>query len=279
LGEFLATTPGLKALVTSRVALHLHDEHEFPVPPLTLPDNLETRKATATDLASYGAVELFVLRAQSVDPGFRLTDENAPTVAEICARLDGLPLAIELAAARSKLLSPAAILNRLHQQFTLLTGGSRDLPPRHQTMRQTIAWSYDLLEPSQQALFRRVCVFASGFTLASASTVCGAGDDDQSVVDGLSALLDQSLIRRIDPADAEGRLMVLNTMRAFGLEQLEAAGESAEYRDRHARHMLALLEEAKIGLRGPLQAEWLGRLNRDLDNIRAAIAWFLENRD
>jgi predicted ATPase/DNA-binding CsgD family transcriptional regulator/Tfp pilus assembly protein PilF len=275
----LASSSQLKILVTSRVPLRLHDEHELPVLALSLPEDLGGRHAAAADLATFGAVELFVQRAQAVDPSFRLIDENARTVVEICRRLDGLPLAIELAAARSKLLSPSMLLERLEQQFTLLTSGNRDLPPRHQTIRQTIAWSYDLLKGDIQALFRRLCVFAGGFTLESAEAVCGQQAGDRAIVDGLAELLDHSLIRRIEASGSEGRLIVPNTMRAFGLEQLESAGEAEEYRAKHAHQMLSLADGAKEGMRGSEQADWLDRLQLDLDNIRATLAWFIETRD
>jgi predicted ATPase/DNA-binding CsgD family transcriptional regulator len=275
----LASSSGLKILVTSRVPLRLHDEHELPVLALSLPEDLGGRHAAAADLAAYGAVELFVQRAQAVDPSSRLTDENAKAVVEICRRLDGLPLAIELAAARSKLLSPSMLLERLEQQFTLLTSGSRDLPPRHQTIRQTIAWSYDLLEGEVQSLFRRLCVFAGGFTLETAEGVCGQQVGDRTVFDGLAELLDHNLIRRIEASGSEGRLIVPNTMRAYGLEQLEIAGEAEEYHARHARQVLALAEGAKEGMRGSQQADWLDRIQLDLDNIRATLAWFIETHD
>lgn len=279
IASMLASSAELRILVTSRVPLRLHDEHELPVPALSLPEGLGGRNAAAADLAAYGAVELFVERALAVDPSFRLTDENAKTVVEICRRLDGLPLAIELAAARSKLLAPSMLLDRLEQQFTLLTSGNRDLPPRHQTIRQTIAWSYDLLEGDVQALFRRLCVFAGGFTLESAEAVCGQQVGDRAVVDGLADLLDHNLIRRIEASGSEGRLIVPNTMRAFGLEQLESAGEADEYRAKHARQVLALAEGAKEGMRGSEQADWLDRIQLDVDNIRATLAWFIETRD
>ncbi len=277
-GELIASTPGITLLVTSRVPLRLRDEHEFPVPPLSLPNSGHAKKGNLADIANSGAVELFVQRAQAVDPAFHFTNDNAQSIAEICARLDGLPLAIELAAARSKLLSPAAILDRLEQQFTLLTGGSRDLPARQQTMRQAIAWSYNLLDPSAQALFRRVCIFAGGLTLEAAMKVCGETDsDEQTIVDGLASLLDQSLIRRFDSGGGEDRFAVLNTMRAFGLEQLETAGETAMYRERHARYVSHLIEGAKEGLQGAEQPDWLDRLQAELDNIRLAMAWFIES--
>lgn len=276
IAEMLSSTPDLKILVTSRVPLRLHDEHELPVPALSFPDR---QNAKASDLAAYGAVELFVQRAQAVDPSFCLSDENAKAVVEICRRLDGLPLAIELAAARSKLLSPAMLLERLAQQFSLLTSGSRDLPPRHQTIWQTIAWSYDLLSGDVQALFRRLSVFAGSFNLESAEAVCGQNVGNISTIDGLAALLDHSLIRRVEAIRSEDRLIVPNTMRAFGLEQLEDAGEIDEYRAKHANHMLAMLDGAKEGLVGPLQANWLNRLQTDLDNIRATFTWFIETRD
>jgi predicted ATPase/class 3 adenylate cyclase len=228
--ELLAACPRLKCLITSRVVLRLSGEHEFPVPPLALPD---PRHLPAVDaLSQYAAVALFIQRAPAVKPDFRVDNTNAPAVAEICVRLDGLPLAIELAAARIKLLPPQAILARLGHRLELLRGGARDMPDRHQTLRQAIAWSYDLLEMGEQALFRRLAVFARGCMLEAAEAVCLAVHDPAAgprqgleVLDGVASLLDKSLLRQQEHTSGEPRLRMLETIREYGLECLTASGE------------------------------------------------------
>ena len=215
----LARCPQLCVLVTSRAALHVQGEQEFAVPPLAIPDpnhlpDLET-------LSQYEAVALFIARAQAVKPDFQVTNANAPAVAEICVRLDGLPLAIELAAARSKMLPPQALLARLGQRFTLLTSGAQDVPARQQTLRNTIAWSYDLLTTEEQSLLRRLCVFVGGCTLEAAAAVChAAGDLTTDVVDGATSLMDKSLLQQAEQEEEEPRLVLLETVREFGLESL-----------------------------------------------------------
>src|SRR5712664_2840479 len=208
--ELLAAAPNLKILVTSRAALHVYGEHEFPVPPLALP---ASRSMPSVDVLShYPAVALFVQRAAAARPDFELRRENATAVAEICARLDGLPLAIELAAARVKVLSPASLLTRLASRLQLLTGGARDLPERQQTLRAAMDWSYDLLSPAEQKLFRRLSVFAGGCNLEGAEAVCDTkGDLDLDLLDGVSSLVDKSLAHPVEPATCESRFMMLET--------------------------------------------------------------------
>jgi tetratricopeptide (TPR) repeat protein len=217
--------------------------------------------------SQYAAVELFIQRALDVQPDFAVTIENAPAVAEICARLDGLPLAIELAAARSKLLSPQALRSRLGSRLKLLTGGARDLPARQQTLRDAIAWSYDLLDESGQALFRRLSVFVGGCTLEAAAAVCqGAPNPELEILDGLASLVDNSLLRQEEGAGGESRFMMLETIREYGLERLAETAEAAALRRQHAEFFLALVEE------GPP----LDRLQIEHDNLRAALAWSVE---
>ena len=267
--------PGLKVLVTSRATLHLRGEKEFPVPPLALPD--PERLPPVEALSQYASVALFAERARDVKGDFGLTDDNAPAVAEICHRLDGLPLAIELAASRIKLLAPAAMLARLERRLPLLTGGARDLPARQQTLRDTMAWSYDLLDEAEQRLFRRLAVFMGGCPLDAAEAVCNAeGDLGLDVLDGLGALVEQSLARQLKGADGEPRFRMLETVREYGLEQLEASGELGQTRQAHAEHYLALAEAAEPELRGPEQAGWLARLEAEHDNLRAALEWAVE---
>jgi predicted ATPase/class 3 adenylate cyclase len=277
MGELLAAAPRLKALVTSREPLHLAGEHEYAVPPLRLPD--PHRLPPLDRLVQYEAVQLFLARAQAVKAGFAVTNENAPAIAEICYRLDGLPLAIELAAARVKLLPPQALLTRLDQRLKLLTGGARDLPARQQTMRAAIDWSYHLLDAQEQTLFARLGVFVGGCTLEAAEAVCSAdGDLRVDMVDGIAALLDQSLLQQIAGLDGEPRFTMLETIREYALERLEASGEAATIRQRHAEYFLELAEVAEPQLYGPAQRTWLRRLEAEHDNLRAVLAWSLSAR-
>ena len=276
--EWLLACPSLTVLVTSRAPLHVSGEHEFPVPPLELPD----RRAlwTPEALAQQEAVALFLARARAIHPDFTLTPETARAVAEICLRLDGLPLAIELAAARVKVLSPVAIQVRLGRRFQLLTGGAQDRPARHQTLRQAIAWSYDLLNPEEQAFFRRMAVFMGGFTLDAAEQVCsGGGDLMLDPLDIVTALVDQSLLRQEEGPDGEPRFLMLETIREYGRECLEAAGELEQIRRAHVEHFLALVEQAEPELTGPRQGWWLDRLEAEHDNLRAAFAWIEEQQE
>jgi len=269
-GELLARCPRLKVLVTSRAALRVYGEHEYPVPPLALPD--PTRPSTADRLGDYEAVRLFVERAHASSPGFRLTDENARDVAEICARLDGLPLAVELAAARSKLLSPRSMLNRLDNRLRLLRGGAANLPARQQTLRGAMDWSHGLLGEQDKALFRRLSVFNGGFTLEAADEVCDTGGLD--VLDGVESLLDMSLLRREEGGE-DPRFHMLQTIREFALERLHEAEEDEELSARHAEHYLALAEEAEPDLYGPRAASRAEELETEHDNLRAALSWSL----
>ena len=275
LAALLADCPGLKLLVTSRAALHLYGEQEYQVPPLELPD---VRQLPPLErLTQFEAVRLFLERARAVRPDFAVTTENAPAIAEICFRLDGLPLAIELAAARVKLLAPSAILARLDRSLPLLTGGPRDLPARQQTLRGAIAWGYDLLEPSEQALFRQLAVFRRGFTLEAAEAVCEAADApplDGPVLDLLASLVDKSLVRQEDGLDDEPRFSLLSTIREYALEQLEAHGEADGPRQRHAAYYAGLAAEACPSLHGPDQRRWLRRLDAEQENLRAALQWY-----
>jgi predicted ATPase/class 3 adenylate cyclase len=273
--ELLATAPALKILVTSRIALHLSGEHEMAVPPLGLPDR--TDPPSLQRLTQYEAVRLFIERAQAVNLAFEVTNTNAPAVAEICHQLDGLPLAIELAAARSKLFAPQALLVRLGNRLKLLTGGTRDLPARQQTIRNTIDWSYNLLDAAQQTLFVRLGVFVGGWTEQAAEAVCNAaGDVPIDMLDGLAALLDQSLLRQAEGADSEPRFTMLETIREYALERLEASGEVAALRRHHAAYYLGLAEQAEPELDGEQQRVWLTRLRQDYDNLRAALGWIIE---
>ena len=273
-GELLAAAPLLKVLVTSRAALHLYGEQEFLVPPLALPELPRLSLVALDSLVQYPAIALFVQRAQAVKADFAFTSENAGAVAEICVRLDGLPLAIELAAARVKLLPPQAMLARLSNQLALLTGGARDLPTRQQTLRNTIDWSYNLLDAHEQTLFRRLGVFVGDCSLEGAEAVCKtAGDLSLDVLDGVAALLDQSLLRQEVGAGGELRVTMLETIREYALERLEMSGEAEALRRQHATYYLALAEAAEPKLTGGDRDIWLDRLVAEYDNLRAALEW------
>lgn len=279
--ELLEACPALKTLITSRAALHVRGERLYLVPSLRLPD-LTQRPASGT-LARTPAVALFVERAQAVLPHFRLTAQNAAAVAAVCVRLDGLPLAIELAATRIKLLPPEDLLARLEQRLAVLTEGARDLPLRHRTLRAAIAWSYELLDTGEQRLFRGLGVFVGSCTLAGAEAVLAVAhlDDDDlaasipasAVLDGLTSLIDKSLLKQEKDIGGEPRLIMLETIREFALEQLEINGETEALRRRHAEYFLALAEEAEPHLYGPDHMAWSDRLEAEHDNLRAALAW------
>jgi predicted ATPase/DNA-binding CsgD family transcriptional regulator len=274
----LTRCPRLKVLVTSRAALHLTGEHRFPVPPLLLPDPRHLPDLVA--LSQYEAVALFIARAMAARPEFLVSNATAPAVADICVRLDGLPLAIELAAARITLLPPQALLARLGQRFTLLTGGAQDALKRHQTLRNTIAWSYDLLKASEQRLFRRLCVFVGGMTLAAVEAVSAAlGDEPGAVLDGMASLIDKSLLRQSEPEEEQPRFVMLETIREYGWEALEALGEAEATRQAHAAYYLQLSEEAAPRLQSPQLAQWMRRFELEHDNLRAAMDWLLERGD
>jgi len=275
----LLAVPRLKVLVTSRITLHVYGEYEFSVPPLALPDLHHLPAPDA--LAQSPAIALFVERAHAVKADFALTSENASAVAELCARLDGLPLAIELAAAQAKLLSPHAMLARLSSRLEFLIDGVRDAHTRHRTLRGTLDWSYDLLTPDERILFARLAVFVGSFTLEAAEAVAGATGTtpqqmDPKVLRGLAALLDKSMLQRREGAGSELRFFMLETIREYALEHLEASGEAEALRRRHAEYYLGLIETAKEELTGPQQKAWLERLELEHDNLRSALWWGLE---
>ncbi len=277
LSELVALCPGLKFLVTSRSVLHVRGEHEFPVLPLALPDSRHLPEKET--LVQNPAIALFIQRAQSIKPDFRITNANAPIIAEICTRLDGLPLAIELAAARIKLLPPQALLARLEKRLNVLTGGMYDAPARQQTLRSTIAWSYDLLNAQEQRLFRRLSVFVGGCRLEAVEALCTAfGDITAPLLDVVTSLLDKSLLMQVEQEGDEPRLMQLETIREYGLEVLSASGELEITRQAHAEYYLALAEEAERELSGAKQGVWLERLEQKHDNLRAALFWLMERK-
>jgi predicted ATPase/DNA-binding SARP family transcriptional activator len=260
IARLLEASPALKVVVTSRAPLHIAAEREFPVPPL----------------ADDEAAELFIARAQAANPTFALSEQNAAAVAELCTRLDGLPLAIELAAARTKLLPPATLLSRLGNRLELLTGGRRDAPQHQQTLRMTLDWSYDLLQPDAQQLFARLGVFAGGCTLTSAEAVC---DSDSSVLEGLATLVDESLVRQRETDAGEPRFSMLEIVREYALERLSTSGEADDTRRRHLEHFLAFAEEAEPELAARDQITWFARLEDEHDNLRAALAFALDTED
>ncbi len=278
LSELVASCPCLKILVMSRAVLRIRGEHEFPVPPLALPNPGHLPQSET--LARYAAVALFIQRAQSVKPDFQLTNANAPMIAEICVRLEGLPLAIELAAARIKLLPLQALLTRLESRLEVLTAGVRDVPVRQQTLRNTIAWSYDLLNAQEQRLFRRLSVFMGSYRLEAVEALCSAfGDMELPLLDAVASLLDKSLLIQVEQEGDEPLLLQLDTIREFGLECLATSGELATARQAHAQYYLALAEEAKRELLGARQGMWLKRLEQKHDNFRAALLWLLEQKE
>jgi predicted ATPase len=276
--ELLAMGPNLKILVTSRAALHVYGEHEFPVPPLALPDSQSAPSVEV--LSQCPAIALFVQRAVAAKPDFELNRENASVVAEICARLDGLPLAIELAAARVKVLSPSSMLTRLKSRLQLLTGGSRDLPRRQQTLRAAMDWSHDLLSAAEQKLFRRLSVFVGGCTLEGVEAACDAkGDLDLDLLDGMASMVDKSLAQQVESARGESRFVMLETIREYALEKLEASGELAATKRAHAAYFLVLAEEVAAEQSGPETAEWLERFTFEHDNFLAGLEWLTETGD
>lgn len=287
--ELLQTCARLKVLVTSRVALHLRGEKQYQVPPLPLPD--PAHLPPLQHLVQHAAVALFVQRAQDADATFALSNATVLAIAAICAHLDGLPLAIELAAAKVRVLPPPALLARLERQLPLLTGGAKDVDTRQQTMRNTLAWSEDLLSPEQQRLFRRLAVFAGGFTLEAAEAVCtvldGAEPLGVDVLEGLEALVDQSLVqpRMADNLDGasegseEARFRLQFVVREYALERLEASGEAEALRRAHAAYLLGLVEKRAFPEFGPEAAAWLERLEREHDNCRAALTWAREHSE
>ena len=274
IGQLVRATSGVKVLVTSRVALRLRGMHEFPVPPMALPDR--TRLPVLERLSEYEGIRLFVERAAALQPGFQITADNAAAIVEICHRLDGLPLAIELAAARIKVLPPQAMLTRLQSRLELVASRDRDVPTRQQTLRNTIDWSYNLLDDAEQALFRRIGVFQGGRTLGAIQAVCAAPDLDRDLLDGVEALVSKSLLQRMEGHDDEPRFWVLETIHEYAREKLRESGEEADLRSRHARYFLGLAEEAAPHLRQQDQARWLARMDDENDNLRAVFRWARE---
>ena len=273
--DLLSSCPWLKAIVTSREVLHVRAEQEFLVPPLALPD--AKRLPALEELSQYEAVALFIERAQAVKPGFQLTSTNARAVAEICVSLDGLPLAIELAAARMKLLTAHALLTRLGHRLAVLTSGSQDLPVRQQTLRTTLAWSYDLLTAEEQSLFRQLSVFVGGCTLEAIEALYqSVSNTTTDMLQTITSLLDKSLIQQIEQDGEEPRLLMLETIREYGIECLQAQGELEITRRAHALYYLALAEEANTYLFSAEADRWLERLEQEYGNLRAALEWILE---
>ncbi len=272
--ELLATAPKLKIMVTSRAPIHVYGEHEFPVPPLALPDSRS--KASVELLSQCPAVALFLQRAVAAKPDFELNRENATAVCEICGRLDGLPLAIELAAARVKVLSPSLMLTRLASRLQLLTGGARDLPQRQQTLRAAMDWSYDLLSAAEQKLFRRLSVFVGGCNLEGVEAVCDTkGDLDLDLLDGMASMVDKSLVQQVEQGKGESRFGMLETIREYALEKLAASGEQLLTKRAHAAYCLVLAEEDAT----EESAQWLERFALEHDNFRAALEWLTETGD
>jgi len=276
--DLLAGCPRLKVLVTSREGLHVRAEREFPVPALLLPDMKRLPDLLA--LAQYEAVALFIERAQAIKPDFQVTNSNAPAVAEICVRLDGLPLAIELATARIRLFPPQALLTRLGQRLPLLVSSARDVPARQQTLRQTIQWSYDMLTEAEQRLFRRLAVFVGGCSFQAVEAVAqDVAEEQTSVLDTMTSLLDKNLLRQTEQEDGEPWFMLLETIREFGLEELSKRGELEAARHAHAAYYLQLAEATAPELHGPQQVVWFRRSERELDNFRAVLSGLLERRE
>jgi predicted ATPase/DNA-binding winged helix-turn-helix (wHTH) protein len=262
--EVLASCPAVKVLVTSRESLRIYGEQEFPVAPLQ----------------EDSAVQLFVQRATAVRPNFALNVENSDAIREICRRLDGLPLAIELAAARTKLLSASAILERLQSRLQLLTGGPLDLPKRQQTLRNTIDWSHGIMNEAEQKLFRRFAVFIGGGTLEAAEAICNTGRDlGIDLFDGLSSLVDKNLVQHMERPGSDARFTMLETIREYALERLAASGEEAATRRAHAAYCLVLAEEGNPELSSPERTRWLSRCDLEIDNFRSALDWLIANQD
>jgi predicted ATPase len=271
LTDLLESCGRLKLLVTSRAVLRVYGEHDFEVPPLDPP---RVGPARLDDLTRNPAVALFMQRATAVRPDFRLTAETAPAIAEICRKLDGLPLAIELAAARVRMLAPKAMLQRLESRFELLTGGARDMPARQQTLRATVEWSYGLLTGPEQKLFRRLSVFVGGCTLEAADAVCNAAEDlGVDVLDGMESLVGQSLIRQTQAADGEARFAFLETIREYAAERLSSSPDEANTRRAHAAYCLVLAEEGASLQAAEDGTVWLARCDLEHDNFRAALDW------
>jgi predicted ATPase/class 3 adenylate cyclase len=272
--KLLTDAAKIKVLVTSRFVLSVAGEQEYEVPPMEPPD-LDELPDLAT-LRRIDAVRLFTDRATAASPRFKVTEENAGAIAAITSRLDGLPLAVELAATRTKLLTPEQILPRLEQSLSLLTSGARSLPERQRTLRGAIAWSHDLLEEPERRLLARLSVFAGGWTLEAAEALCDAKTIGMDIIEGLASLVDKSLVRRTDPGPDEARFSMLETIREFAHEQLTGSGELGSAREQHAHHYLRFASEAEPHLTADDQGEWLDRCELEHPNIRAALAWAVE---
>jgi predicted ATPase/class 3 adenylate cyclase len=278
LDRLLSSSAKLKILATSRIPLRLYGEYEYPIPPLSLPgpDSLQSPE----NLTDYEAVRLFVERARAIKPDFSLTQENALEVVEICERLDGLPLAIELAAARIKLLPLRVLLDRLDNRLKLLTGGARNQPERQRTLRNALEWSYELLEAGEKLLFGRLGVFSGGATLEAIEAVCDAREDlPMDALEGVSSLVDKSLLRQEEGTGGELRFVMLETIREHARERLEQSGEAETIRRAHAQYFLELAEEAEPRLTTSEQVRWLNELDDEYGNLRAALSWSLERRE
>lgn len=276
--DLLTSCPGVKVLVTSRAVLRVRGEYEFQVSPLALPD---LNQLPAHDsFLQYAAVALFMQRVWAIKPTFQFTSTNAHSIAEVCVKLEGLPLALELAAARIKLLSPQALLARLQHQLRLLTYGASDVPERQQTLRNTIQWSYELLSPAEQYLFRRISVFVGGFTVEAAEYLYTAlGASAMNVLDSLTSLLDKSLVQSVEQGEAEPRLFMLEAIREYGLECLMLNQEEEAIRQAHFNYYLTMVEKAGSHLNGVDQRRWLDLLEKEHNNLRAALQWSLERKD
>jgi predicted ATPase/class 3 adenylate cyclase len=272
--ELLAAAPELTVLATSRSALRIYGEREYPVPPLAAPD--PRNHETVESISQYEAVALFIERAMGVKPDFTVTNDNAPAVAEISSRLDGLPLAIELAAARINVLTPQAMLARLGDRLSLLSGGGRDRPERQQTLRGAIDWSYELLSPDEATLFRRLAIFVGGARLDAIESICPGDELSIDILDGLTSLVDKSLLRQVPAGDGEPRFLMLGTIREYALDRLGESGRADELGRRHAEHFAGLVAQALPQLLGSEKRQWLDWLEEDNDNLRAALDWSLD---
>ena len=271
--DLIASASSLKVLVTSRIRLNLRGENELAIDPLDAPDSAHL--SSLERLRDNESVKLFMERARAANPSFILTDENASAIAQICQRLDGLPLAIELAAARVKMLSPQAILARLTDRLKLLTGGARDLPARQQTLRNTLDWSYSLLNAQEKTLYARLAVFVGGFTLEDAEAVCNL-ENKLDILEGIASLVNNSLLRQEELADGEPRFRMLETIREYALERLSESSEMPELQQRHAHYFVGIiLNQASFGVTSRNATAWLNRIESEHDNIQAALEWSL----
>jgi predicted ATPase/DNA-binding CsgD family transcriptional regulator len=276
--ELLSACPQLKLVVTSRAPLHVQGEYQFAVTPLAVPD-LQSLPSYDV-LAQVAAVELFVQRVEALKPGFQLTENNAAPIARLSVRLGGIPLAIEMAAARSKLLSPQALFSRIEHGLEVLSGEKQDAPGHQQALRSTINWSYDLLTAEEQALFRRLCIFVGAFTLEAAEAVTSAlGDLSISVLKGIASLVDKSLVQQREKDGQEPHLLLLELIREYGVERLAGSGELERCRDAHAAYYLRLSEQAEAALPGAQQLTWLERLEQEHENLRAALQWLIARQE